>query len=149
MTTMTQSMITPEASASTTLSALLRLLSEAEPFERLLRDFARPPLRWISALRGRDLVLIEVAEVLYFQADTKYTRVVTSDSEGLIRKTLRELSGELDPACFWQIHRSTIVNVRSLTGARRTPRGTWVACLKSRAETLPISASHVHRFHQM
>jgi DNA-binding LytR/AlgR family response regulator len=148
---MTQLTTPPEATAATPtdLNDLLRLLTDVQPFERMLRHLVRPPLRWISALRGRDLVLIDVDDVLYFQSDTKYTRVVTADAEGLIRKSLRELCDQLDPDCFWQIHRSTIVNVRSLAGARRTPRGDWVARLKTRAETLPISASHVHRFHQM
>ncbi|HZT55650.1 MAG TPA: LytTR family DNA-binding domain-containing protein [Burkholderiaceae bacterium] len=140
---------TPDAPAPTELSALLRLLTEFEPLDRMVRDATRPPLRWISASRGQDLVLIHVDEVLYFQSDTKYTRIVTADAEALIRMSLRALQGELDPESFWQIHRSTIVNVRAIAGARRTPRGSWVVRLKSRAETLAISESHVHRFHQM
>ncbi len=70
---------------------------------------ARQPLRWINASVGQNLKLITVDEITYFQADNKYTRVVTVDGEALIRKPLKELVEELDPVQFWQIHRSTLV----------------------------------------
>src|SRR2546427_2227630 len=41
----------------------------------------------------------------------------------LIRKPIKELSQELDPASFWQIHRSTIVNVHAIAGVVRDLRG--------------------------
>ena len=47
--------------------------------------------------------LITVDEISYFQADNKYTRVVTGEGEALIRKPLKELVDELDPNQFWQI----------------------------------------------
>src|SRR4051812_1421874 len=56
-----------------------------------------PYLRWINASLGVEVKLITVDEVCYFQSDTKYTRVVTGDSESVIRKSLKELSNELDP----------------------------------------------------
>jgi DNA-binding LytR/AlgR family response regulator len=68
-------------------------------------------LRWIKASVGSNVRLIPVEEVLFFQSDEKYTRVVTIQAEALIRKPIRELLDELDPERFWQIHRATIVNV--------------------------------------
>ena len=53
------------------LEALLRELAGARP--------APEYLRWINASRGNEVRLITVDEVCYFQADTKYTRVVTAD----------------------------------------------------------------------
>src|SRR5258706_1877776 len=53
-------------------------------------------LQWLQASLGNTLKLINVDEVLYFEADTKYTRVVTRDGEALVKKTLRELAAELD-----------------------------------------------------
>jgi len=32
----------------------------------------------------------------------------------VIRKTFRELNDEFDPTSFWQVHRSTIVNVHAI-----------------------------------
>ena len=48
-------------------------------------------LRWINASVGQSLKLITVDEISYFQADNKYTRVVTAEGEALIRKPLKEL----------------------------------------------------------
>ena len=105
-------------------------------------------LRWINASVGHSLKLITVDEVTYFQADNKYTRVVTGEGEALIRKPLKELVEELDPNQFWQIHRSTLVNATSIAVARDF-RGRMLVKLKTRAETLLVSDSYTHLFRQM
>jgi DNA-binding LytR/AlgR family response regulator len=106
-------------------------------------------LRWINASLGSDIKLITVDEVSYFQSDTKYTRVVTGQGESLIRKTLKELLNELDPAQFWQIHRSTIVNINTIAGVSRELSGRYLVRLKNRDETLSVSQQFAHRFRQM
>ena len=85
---------------------------------------------WINASVGQSLKLITVDEVTYFQADNKYTRVVTGEGEALIRKPLKELVEELDPNQFWQIHRSTLVNATSIAGVARDFRGRMLVKLK-------------------
>jgi DNA-binding LytR/AlgR family response regulator len=110
---------------------------------------ARQYLRWINASVGQNLKLITVDEISYFQADNKYTRVVTAEGEALIRKPLKELVEELDPNQFWQIHRSTLVNASSIAGVTRDFRGRMLVKLKSRPETLLVSDSYTHRFRQM
>jgi DNA-binding LytR/AlgR family response regulator len=110
---------------------------------------AKQYLRWINASVGQNLKLITVDEISYFQADNKYTRVVTGEGEALIRKPLKELVEELDPNQFWQIHRSTLVNATSIAGVARDFRGRMLVKLKSRPETLLVSDSYTHRFRQM
>jgi DNA-binding LytR/AlgR family response regulator len=113
---------------------------------------ARPPrehLRWINASHGQEVRLITVDEVCYFQADTKYTRVVTAESEALIRRSLRELQEQLDPSCFWQIHRSTIVNANAIAGVSRDFRGRVSVKLKARSEKLAVSEGNEHLFRLM
>ena len=110
---------------------------------------ARQYLRWINASVGQNVKLITVDEISYFQADNKYTRVVTGEGEALIRKPLKELVEELDPNQFWQIHRSTLVNATSIAGVTRDFRGRMLVKLKSRPETLLVSDSYTHRFRQM
>ena len=110
---------------------------------------ARTWLRWINASVGQTLKLITVDEVLYFQADNKYTRVATRDGEALIRKPLKELVDELDPQQFWQIHRSTLVNVTAIAGANRDFRGRLQVKLKDRNESLLVAESYAHLFKQM
>ena len=72
--------------------------AEPPPIEALVESLAqritpRSPqyLRWIKASVGPNVRLIPVEEVLFFQSDEKYTRVVTSEAESLIRKPIREL----------------------------------------------------------
>ncbi len=69
-----------------------RLGTAPQPMQELLRELARAQpateyLRWINASLGSEVKLITVDEVLYFQADTKYTRVVTAGGEALIRRS--------------------------------------------------------------
>ena len=106
-------------------------------------------LRWINASRGNAVRLITVEEVLYFKADSKYTLVVTRDGESVIRKTIKELSEELDPTMFWQIHRSSLVNVNAIDSVVRDIGGRVQLRLKQRSEALPVSDAYVHLFRQM
>ena len=131
-----------------------RLSSAPADLRRLLDTLARigparPHLRWINASVGTDVKLITVDEVLYFQSDTKYTRVVTANEESLIRKPLKELLDELDTTMFWQIHRSTIVNASAIAGVTRNVAGRLAVRLKHRKETLPVSEPFAHLFRQM
>ena len=106
-------------------------------------------LRWIKASVGSQVRLIPVEEVLFFQSDEKYTRVVTCDGEALIRKPIRELLDELDPARFWQIHRATIVNVDRIAGVRRGLKDQAELSLKDHPGTLTVSRAFTHLFKQM
>jgi DNA-binding LytR/AlgR family response regulator len=105
-------------------------------------------LRWIQASVGSQIRLVPVDEVLFFQSDAKYTRVVTRDGESLIRKTLKELTDEVDPAQFWQIHRGTVVNSRVISHALREDDRLLVV-LKDHAERLEVSRSYTHLFRSM
>jgi DNA-binding LytR/AlgR family response regulator len=106
-------------------------------------------LRWIKASVGSNVRLIPVEEVLFFQSDEKYTRVVTHEAESLIRKPIRELLDELDPAKFWQVHRATIVNVDHIASVRRGLKDQAEISLRDHAETLVVSRAFTHLFKQM
>ena len=106
-------------------------------------------LRWIKASVGSNVRLIPVEEVLFFQSDDKYTRVVTCDGESLIRKPIRELLDELDPAKFWQVHRATIVNVDWIASVRRGLKDQAELSVKGHSQTLTVSRAFTHLFKQM
>ena len=109
----------------------------------------RAYLRWINVESGPNVRLVTVEEICYFQADTKYTRLVTADRESLIRMSLKELLDVLDPAEFWQIHRSAIVNVNAIAEVSRDARGHPRLQLKHRHEVLQVSQPFAHLFRQM
>ena len=97
------------------------------------------PMRPIQASIGKEIRLIPPEEVIFFESDTRYTRVVTADQEALIRTPLKELVAALDAELFWQVHRSVLVNSRHLASALRVDENNMVLTLKGRAEKLPVS----------
>lgn len=117
--------------------------------EKLVEPREGQYLRWITASQGREVRLITIAEVSYFRSDNKYTAVVTADGEALVRLTLRELIDQLDPAVFWQVHRSTVVNANAVAGAVRDVRGRLNLRLKQRSETLQVSEPYASKFRAM
>ena len=112
-------------------------------------DAGKAKLQWIKATVGQNLRLIPVAEVLFFQSDEKYTRVVTHDTEALIKTPIRELLDGLDANVFWQIHRSTLVNVNAIAGVTRDFRGQAHVKIKGKDEQLVVSRIYSHLFKQM
>jgi DNA-binding LytR/AlgR family response regulator len=106
-------------------------------------------LRWIQAQVGGSLRMVSTREVLFFQSDEKYTRVQTAQAELLIRKTLKELADELDPAQFWRIHRSTLVRVDAIAAVTRDMRGRQMLTLRNYPQALEVSRNHAHLFQQM
>jgi DNA-binding LytR/AlgR family response regulator len=141
----------------------------AQTVDRVQRKLAAPPadlsallaelrgsvqrpsqrLRWIKAAVGKQVKLIAVGDVIYFQSDAKYTRVVLAQSEALIRTPLKDLLQDLDPDKFWQVHRSTVVNLDQVAGVLREDAERQFVLLKNRSERLPISRQFTHLFKQM
>lgn len=120
----------------------------------LRRGTAPEPLRWIRASVGAALKLVPVDEIDYLRSDEKYTRIAWRGDEGrpgeaLIRTPLKELVGQLDPAQFVQVHRSVVVNLRSVSQVQRGDNETASIHLRGRPEVLPVSRSYLHHFRQM
>ena len=106
-------------------------------------------LQWIQASVGPAIQMVPVAEILFFISDEKYTRVQTPTVEALIRKPIKELVDELDPEVFWQIHRSTLVNVKAIAGVTRDFRGRQIVAVKGHPEKLEVSRSYLGLFKGM
>lgn len=120
-----------------------------DDLEARLRPQGERQIRWISASIGDHVRMIGIDEVLFFQAQDKYVRVVTADDEALIRTPLKELLGGLDPDTFWQVHRGTVVRVSTIDRVRRDELGKTRIQLRGHRESLPVSAAFVHRFRGM
>jgi DNA-binding LytR/AlgR family response regulator len=133
----------PAGDVNASVTAMLSQLAEkiAAPKPKFLQ--------WIQASIGQDLRMIPVEEILFFRSDEKYTCVQTDKFEALIRKPVRDLADELDPALFWQIHRATLVNVNAIEGVTRDIRGRHLVMVKGRPEKLEVSRSFLHLFKQM
>ena len=131
---------TPPAETGQLLAALQRLMPAAAPPDRL---------RWLRASSGELTHQVDVQEVLFFRADDKYTCVQTAGAEHLIRTPIAELSAQLDPQQFVQVHRSTIVNLAHLAGTRRDENSRLFLRIRGHAQELPVSRAYVHLFKAM
>ena len=136
------------ASPSTISDELLRDLAA-----RLRGDGAGEPLRWLRASSRGTLRMIPVDDIDFLKSDEKYTLVAWRDegqaAEALISTPLKQLISELDAAQFVQIHRSVVVNLRSVRHVMRGENETATVHLKGRDEQLPVSRSYLHVFRQM
>jgi DNA-binding LytR/AlgR family response regulator len=106
-------------------------------------------LRWISASAGDTIKLFSIDEVLFFQSDEKYTRVVTATDEAHVRKPLREIAEGLDDEVFWQVHRGVVVRAAAIARAQRSEDGRITLHLKGHPETLQVSQAWTWRFKPM
>jgi DNA-binding LytR/AlgR family response regulator len=93
--------------------------------------------------------MFAIDEVLFFQSDEKYTRVVTATDEAHIRKPLKEIAEGLDPEAFWQVHRGAIVRATAIARAQRDELGRITLHLKGHAEKLAVSQAYGWRFKPM
>ena len=145
--------VTPERIAKATARLRQRLAMPPLDLTALLSRLAlredAAPLKWIRASLGNVMQVIPVTDVVYFQAEDKYTKVVTREAEALIKKPIKDLFDELDQEVFWQIHRATIVNLNAIARVERDWRDQPVITLKSRPEKLTVSRTFAHRFKTM
>jgi len=106
-------------------------------------------IKWITASVGNSMKMFSIEEVLFFQAQDKYTRVVTAENEGHIRTPLKELLGSLDSEEFWQVHRSAIVRVGAIRAVEKDADGKLRLSIRGHAEVLPVSSAFQYRFRGM
>jgi DNA-binding LytR/AlgR family response regulator len=148
--------VTDERLTNTIRRLKERLAAAAGPdlsgvLERLSKALPKAPghLQWIKAQHRDGVRLIAVSDIYFFRATDKYTTVRTRDGEFLIRKTLKELENELDPAQFWRVHRAAIVNARLIQKVDQSVAGTRTIRFKDLPDNLTVSRAYAHLFRQM
>jgi DNA-binding LytR/AlgR family response regulator len=148
-----------------TVSRLKERLRAAQPAlntEELLHQLAAQlqkvaaleQLRWIRASVGDTVRLIPVDDIDFLRSEEKYTLIAWRGDAGqpreaVIRTPLKELVTRLDSTQFAQVHRSVVVNLRSVAHVTRNDNETADIHLKGREEILPVSRSYLHLFRQM
>jgi len=113
------------------------------------RNSGRPWLQRIQATLGNTLRFVPVRDVAYFCSDGKYTRVVASGSNALIRRSLSALLQDLDPEVFWQINRGVVVNIEHIDSVVRDEERGVVVRLRNGAGELNVSKAHHGLFRGM
>lgn len=132
------------ASSATTSSSQLDALRALSAFDSV------PPgasLEWLHVSTGQQVRLTHVDDVLFFESDTKYTRVVAGEVDGLIRTSLKELIDQL-PSSFVQVHRSAVVNRHFVRAVHRVD-DTVELEIKGNNTRLKVSEANRHLFKAM
>jgi DNA-binding LytR/AlgR family response regulator len=131
-------------------SAVRRLKDRAQAERSSNAAIVAPKtLSWIQASVAQQLHFIAIDEVLYFQSDSKYTKVVTLQREAFIRTPLSQLLASLDVRHFKQISRSVVVSVPYIDRVERGTEGEMFVRLRDVSESLAVSKSHQAQFRAM
>jgi len=118
--------------------------------EKLLSRLAANPIKRLQVKVGDRIVLVDLKEVVFFEAKEKYTFLHTTDQEYIVEQTLAELESRLDATEFVRIHRSTIVNVKHIQEMVKWFGGKLKVKLKDKKNTqLVVSRSYVDRIHKL
>ncbi len=114
---------------------------------------APAPLRWLRVQIGQTIRLIATEDIDYLRSDAKYTRIAWRDNgrpaEALVRTPLKDLTLQLDPADFAQVHRAVVVNLHAVGHVTRNGNETADIALKGRTEVLPVSRAYLHLFRSL
>ncbi|MGR5094448.1 LytR/AlgR family response regulator transcription factor [Vibrio maritimus] len=101
--------------------------------------------KWLKGSKQDEIHLISVDDIAFLRAEDKYVTLVTADNrEYVLRSTIKELATQLDPDSFWQIHRSTMINLHKLEKVKKDLTGKMNAYIAG--HKLPVSRALQHLF---
>lgn len=96
--------------------------TEAPPTPRYLRRFV--------VRLGNRIVVIDVQSVDWIEAADYYASLHVGERSYLLRQTIGDLERSLDPARFFRLHRSAIVNLDRVREMAPHAKGEYAVVLK-------------------
>jgi DNA-binding LytR/AlgR family response regulator len=105
-------------------------------------------LEWLQVAVGNQIRMVNVQDVHFFESDTKYTRVVADNCDGLIRTSLKELIEQLASDDFLQTNRGNLVNRRFIHAVHRRDEQVELEMKVSKTR-LKVSTANHHLFRAM
>lgn len=121
------------------------------PTRGIVGPEAGQAMQWLQVAVGQQVRMLHLEDVIYFESDTKYTRVVGPDCDGLVRVPLKDLIEACEstlPGAFLQTHRSVVVNRRFIRSVHRRGESLEIE-VRGRDERLKVSTSNHHLFRAM
>jgi len=76
------------------------------------------------------VMLLKVEEIDFIEADGNYAKLYVGRKTHLLREKMHDLEGQLDPAKFVRIHRSTIVNLDRIKEMHPHFNGDYIVVLE-------------------
>ena len=130
----------------------VRLSSVPLDLKQLLLNVNSAKEQYIKRLKiqiGNKIWLIPVDDIICLKACGRYVKVLTKEREALVRMPLKNLSEQLDPDLFWQVHRSTVMNISHLDHLKNIEHEQIQAHMKNMKEPIAISRSYSHLFRNL
>ena len=112
-----------------------------------MAEAPEPPRTWpekITVKDGSDIQFIRVADIQWVDAAGDYMCSHAGGKTHIMRITMKQLEGQLDPERFLRVHRSTIVNAHCITGAQTLNNGEYLLTLDEGAQ-VKVSRSYRDR----
>lgn len=101
----------------------------------------------ITVKDGSDIQFIRVADISWVDAAGDYMCIHAAGKTHIMRITMKQLEGMLNPAKFLRVHRSTIVNSRVIVGAQTLSNGEYLLNLEGDTQ-LKVSRSYKDRIRE-
>ncbi|MFT4767046.1 MAG: two-component system LytT family response regulator [Glaciecola sp.] len=101
----------------------------------------------ITVKDGSDIQFIRVPDIEWVDAAGDYMCIHATGKTHIMRITMKQLEGMLNPAVFLRVHRSTIVNNRCVTGAQTLTNGEYLLNLEGGTQ-LKVSRSYKDRIRE-
>ena len=130
---------------------LLALLEERQNERKSSASQKDYLTRLMIKVSGR-VVLLKVGEIDFIEADGNYAKLHVGRKSHLLREKMHDLEGQLNPAKFVRIHRSTIVNVDRIKEMHPHFNGDYIVVLED-GRQLRLSRSRrenlIHRLRRL
>lgn len=110
-------------------AALDRVRAKAKP-----RQPERAPLERIFVRDGDACMLIDLAEVRWFESEGNYARLRLDGRQPLLLRSLNYLEGRLDPGMFVRANRQQLINLRWVDRIEPGPAGNLVVAMRGGRE---------------
>jgi two-component system, LytTR family, response regulator LytT len=140
-------------------TALQRALRRASPvvpmndqLERIvqLMETRRPRPEQVAVRVGERFLLVQADDIIYASMADESINIVTGQVSGLSSfRTLDELQARLDPAVFWRVHRSHLVNINKIKEIVPWFSRNFILRMKdAKATEIPVSRSQTRRLRE-
>jgi two-component system LytT family response regulator len=104
--------------------------------------------RKVVGRNGEEYILLDLDEVLAFQAERELVWIITAKHRFLATQTLRALEERLDAAQFQRVHRNAIVNVNHIRKLTALSSQRWYLTLSNSLQ-LVVSKRQAHKIRQI
>jgi two-component system response regulator LytT len=96
------------------------------------------------AIEGEgEILYIELKDIKYIYREEKYSKVITTHNEYVVKTPLKELEAKLNPFSFFRIHKSYLVNLDYVKRLIPWFSGSYQLEMDQSQEKLPVSRNYV------